>query len=234
MATKWWNKEEDGKQEESTKRGDAKEDVRGIELKPELVEKAMKPHLDASEARMNAALDEKLKPMNDFFAEQNRQREAAARKAAADAENVDDIDYMSDPASAIDKKLAPLIRNQQAANAMLMINETLGDMDYYKSDPNFKAKVLAKINSQPLQLRANADIILNCYKLVAYDEREAIAEGKFKSILGAASSNGTGGHSGARTEGAEVTLSDEEKGYAKKMGIKEEDWLKSKKTLEYV
>jgi hypothetical protein len=227
MPNKWFG----GKEAEEEKPAPiAQQDVKSIELKPEVVSAAMKPHIDA----MNASIDEKLRAVNEFFASHNREREAAARKAQNDSEAVEDIDYINDPSTAMDKKLAPLIRNQQAANAMLMINETLGDMDYYKSDPEFKAKVLAKINSQPLHLRSNADIILNCYKLVRFDESEAIKEGKYKSITGGASTTGTGGHSGSRAEQAEVTMSDEEKVYARKMGIKEEDWIKSKKTLEYV
>lgn len=215
-------------------RANIREDVRNIEIKPEVIESAVKPHLDAMRTEIGATIDEKLKAVNDFFTAQNQQRIEAQRRQQAENENVDELDFATDPSSAIDKKLAPLIRNQQAANAMLMINETLGELDYYRSDPEFKAKVLSKINSQPLSLRANADIILNCYKLVAYDEREAIKEGKYKSILGAASTTGTGGHAGSSKSENEVTISDEEKVYAKKMNIKEEDWIKSKKTLEYV
>lgn len=215
-------------------RAAAREDLRSIEIKPEIISEAMKPHLDSFRTEIGSTIDEKLKAVNDFFAAQNQQRQEHLRRQQQESENVDELDYINDPGTAIDKKLAPLIRNQQAANAMLMINETLGEMDYYRSDPEFKAKVLSKINSQPLSLRANADIILNCYKLVAYDEREAIKEGKYKSILGAASTTGTGGHSGSSKKEDEVTISDEEKVYAKKMNISEADWVKSKKSLEYV
>jgi hypothetical protein len=233
MPVKWFS-EKAKEQVEDPANPQAKQDVQNIEIKPELLEAAMKPHLEAQEQRYSAMMDEKLKAVNDFFTEHNRTRQEQQRRQQSEEDTPSDMDYINDPGNAIDKKLAPLIRSQQAANAMLMINETLGDMDYYKSDPEFKAKVLAKINSQPLQLRSNADIILNCYKLVAYDEREAIKEGKYKSILGAASTGGTGGHAGTRSESAEVTISDEEKVYAKKMGISEADWVKSKKTLEYV
>jgi hypothetical protein len=228
MAARWFRSEE--KEGETA----AKQDIQQIEFKPEMIEAAMKPHLEAQEQRYSAMMDEKLKAVNDFFAQQTRQQEEHQRRQQAEAENPGEIDWYGDPSGAMDKKLQPLIRSQQAANAMLMINETLGDMDYYKSDPEFKAKVLAKINTQPLQLRSNADIILNCYKLVAYDEREAIKEGKYKSILGAASTTGTGAHTGSRSEEDEVKMDDTEKMYAKKMGISEADWIKSKKTLEYV
>jgi hypothetical protein len=233
MAPRWLKNEE--ADDEEKRRSSAEGDVKGIEIKPEMMAEAMKPHLDSFRTEFGATMDEKLKAVNEFFAAQTKEREAAARKKQQEDEHVDEPDYYADPAGAIDKKLQPLIRSQQAANALLMINETIGEMDYYKSDPEFKAKVLAKINAQPLALRANADIILNCYKLVAYDEREAIKEGKYKSVLGAASTNGTGGHSGTPTnKGEDVTISDEEKVYAKKMGISETDWVKSKKTLEYV
>lgn len=227
---KWFKND----QEEDRPRANVEQDVRNIELKPEIVSEAIKPHLDSFRGEVTSVIDEKLKAVNEFFAAQNHQRAEQIRKNQQDAESVDDIDYINDPSTAIDKKLAPIIRQQQAANAMLMINETIGEMDFYKSDPEFKAKVLAKINSQPLALRSNADIILNCYKLVRYDEDAAIKEGKYKSALGGASTNGTGGHSGSSKEGTEVTISDEEKVYAKKMGVSEADWVKSKKTLEYV
>jgi hypothetical protein len=231
MAPRWFRNDSN---EEKPAEQQAVQDVKSIEIKPEILEAAMKPHLEAQEARYATMMDEKLKAVNEFFAQQNRQREEQQRREQQESETPGEVDFYSDPSAAMDKKLAPIIRNQQAAAALLMINETLGDMDYYKSDPEFKAKVLAKINSQPLQLRANADIILNCYKLVRYDEDAAIKEGKYKSVLGAASTTGTGGHTGSRGEEAEVTISDEEKIYAKKMGISEADWVKSKKTLEYI
>jgi hypothetical protein len=228
MAARWFRSEE--KEGETA----AKQDIQQIELKPEVIEAAMKPHLEAAEARYSSMMDEKLKAVNDYFAQQNRQHEEQQRRTQQEAENPAEMDWFSDPSGAMDKKLAPIIRNQQAAAAMLMINETLGEMDYYKSDPEFKAKVLAKINSQPLNLRSNADFIMNCYKLVAYDEKEAIKEGKYKSILGAASTTGTGAHSGRSEATEEVTMDEQEKIYAKKMGISEADWVKSKKTLEFV
>lgn len=229
-----WLKNEEAEADES-KRKDAQADIKSIEIKPEMISEAMKPHLDNFRSEVANTMDEKLKAVNEFFAEQTRAREAAARRKQNEEETPEETDYLVDPSAAIDKKLQPLIRSQQAANAMIMINETIGEMDYYKSDPEFKAKVLAKINGQPLNLRANPDIILNCYKLVRYDEEENIKEGKYKSMLGAASTGGTGGHSGSsKKEEDEITISDEEKVYAKKMGISDADWIKSKKTLEYV
>lgn len=233
MPARWLRNEEAAAQEESS--AQARKDLGQIEIKPEVISEAVKPQFEAFRTEIGATIDEKLKAVNDFFAEQNRQRTAAAQKKQQEEDTPEEVDYYSNPAGAIDKKLQPIIRSQQAAAAMLMINEVLGDMDYYKSDPEFKAKVLSKINSQPLQARANADIIMNCYKLVRYDEDAAIKEGKYKSILGAASTGGTGGHGGAsKKEEDEITISDDEKVYAKKMGISEADWVKSKKTLEYV
>lgn len=233
MPPRWLKNEED-EAEQQQKRKDTQADIKGIEIKPEMLSEAMKPHLDSFRTEIGSTMDEKLKAVNEFFAEQNRAREAAARKKTQDEDTPEETDFLLDPGGAIDKKLAPLIRSQQAANAMIMINETIGEMDYYKSDPEFKAKVLAKINGQPLQLRSNPDIIMNCYKLVRYDEDQAIKDGKYKSVLGAASTTGTGGHTGRETKEDEITISDEEKSYAKKMGISEADWIKSKKTLEYV
>lgn len=237
MAPRWFKNDENttGTSDGNGTGTQAREDVRSIEIKPEVISAAVKPDLDNLRTEFTNNLNEKLKPVEEFFAAQNRQRDEQRRKDQTEAETPDDLEFISNPQSAVDKKLAPIIRQQQAANALLMINETLGDMDYYKSDPDFKAKVMSKINAQPMALRSNVDIIMNCYKLVAYDEREAIKEGKYKSILGAASTSGTGGHTGTNSsKDDEVTMSDEEKHYAKKMGIDEKDWIKSKKTLEYV
>lgn len=233
MAPRWLRNEEAGQEQPGSNTG-AASDLSKIEIKPEIITEAVKPQFDAFRTEMSGVMDEKLKAVNEFFAAQNQQRAEAARRQQQQEETPEEIDFFSDPSAAIDKKLAPIVRNQHAANAMIMINEVLGEMDYYKSDPTFKAKVLAKINSQPLQHRANADIILNCYKLVRFDEDEAIKEGKYKSMLGAANTGGTGGHTGGKKEEDEVTISDEEKVYARKMNISEADWIKSKKTLEYV
>lgn len=233
MAPRWFKNDEGS--ESTSGETQARQDISKIEIKPEMLTEAIKPHMETMRTEFSNSMNERLKSVDEFFAAKNREAEEVRRRQQTEHETPDDMDYINDPGGAIDKKLAPLIRNQQAANAMLMINDTLGEMDYFKSDPEFKNKVMSKINQQPLQLRSNVDIIMNCYKLVAYDEREAIKEGKYKSVLGAASTSGTGGHSGSSSSKAdEVTMTDEEKVYAKKMDIKEEDWIKSKKMLEYV
>src|SRR5215475_14462466 len=148
MAPKWFrNNNEEG---EGVAGEEAKKNLQSIEIKPEMLESAMKPHLEAQETRFSNLIDDKLKTVNEYFAAQAKEREEQQRRQQHTEENPEELDYLSDPAGAIDKKLQPLIRSQQAANALLMINETIGEMDYYKSDPTFKAKVLAKINSQPL------------------------------------------------------------------------------------
>jgi hypothetical protein len=111
-------------------------------------------------------------------------------------------------------------------------------MDYYASDPTFKNKVDQLIDSQPLHLRANAGIIMAAYKNTFYDMQQEIKDGKIKSqaSLLSNSGGGTGGHSGSSSDKftSDDTMSDEEKSYARKLGISEKDWTATRKELEYV
>jgi hypothetical protein len=119
-----------------------------------------------------------------------------------------------------------------------MRKETLDKMDYYSSDPEFKNRVDKLIDSQPLHLRSNAGIIMAAYKNTHYDMQQEIKDGKVKSQASLLSNagGGTGGHSGSSSDKFtdNDTMSEEEKNYARKLGISEKDWTATKKELEYV
>lgn len=227
---KWLRADEKDEEEGS------KKDLSSIEIKPEVIADAVKPHLEATKKEISDAVNKQLAPVVEFFETQRREKEAAARKAQKESEENDDTDWITDPKGAVQKELAPLHRQNAAVAALLMRKETLGEMDYYSSDPDFKRRVDELIDKQPLQLRAHPEIILGAYKNIHYDMQQEIKDGKVKSKLSAStSSNGAvGGHDGKSKSDNEVTISDEEKGYAKKMGISEADWVKSKRELEYV
>jgi hypothetical protein len=217
--------------------GNAKDDLSSIEIKPDDIKDAIKPHLDSMQTEINKSLDDRFKPMNEFFAAQKREKDEAARKKAADDNKIDDTDYITDPEGTLNKRLEPILKSQAAMAAVIVKKETLGDLDYYSSDSDFRRKVDELISAQPLQNQSNSAIIMNAYKSVYFDMRKEIEEGKIKSKLSAASSGtgGTGGHSGDRKDVDDtITMSAEEKEYARKMGISEADWMKSKKELEYV
>lgn len=217
---------------------DKKEEERKIELKPEDMAEALKPHLD----KINTDLDSKLNPMIEYFKKQNEREAAAeaARSATAREENrrnleVNPEDYLNDPDAAMNKKLTPVLQQNAALAALIMRKETLEKMEYY-DDPDFKSAVDQLIESQPLTSRSNTSVIMNCYKSVHYDKRKEIAEGKIKSQLSGGERGGTGGHSGdsgAKDED-KFKLSNEERAYARKFGVSEEQWAKQKRELEYV
>lgn len=219
-----------------------KKETGEIEVNKEGVTELFKPQLDAVKTDIEKSMDTKLKPMLDYFAEQKnekaeRERQAAA-KARRDELETDPTDWITDPESAVDKKIRPLQETIQAQNSIIMRKETLDKMDYYSSDPAFKNKVDQLIDSQPLHLRANAGIIMAAYKNTFYDLQQEIKDGKIKSqaSLLSGGGNGTGGHSGSSSDKftSDDTMSAEEKEYARKLGISEKDWTSTRKELEYV
>lgn len=219
-----------------------KKETGELEINNEAVSGIVKPQLEAIKTELNSSMDTKFKPMLDFIAEQKEQRAAVDRAAALkqrreDAE-IDPTDFITDPESAIDKKLKPLQETVMAQSAIIMRDRTLGKMDYYSSDPVFQAKVDSLIDAQPMQNRSNSAVIMNAYKSVYFDMKEDIKDGKIKSqasLLGNAS-GGTGGHSGSGSGKFESdsTMSADEKSYASKLGISEKDWMETRKELEYV
>lgn len=209
------------------------------EIKPEDMQKAVKPLLDQMKADSDAA----IKPMLEYFAEQKAEKEAAAaRKVAADRQQqqTDDMinpeDWITDPMNATRKMMEPMAKTNATLAAIIVRDKTLGKLEHYGDNPAFAAKVDALISSQPLASQSNASIIMNAYKSVHYDMREELETEKQKKIASGTgfSNNGTGGHSGSGSEDSKETITDEEKVFARKFGITDADWIKSKRELEYV
>lgn len=233
MALEWMQREK-------------KEDQKAIELKPEDIQKLIKPDMDKLKTDMDAALDAKLAPMNQFFKEQKEAREEAARRqAAADKKGekekleVSPEDWITDPEEATRKTVSMEMGNLKEVvgqqSAIIIRDKVLGKMDYYSSDPAFQSKVDALIDSQPLANRANSQVVMNAYKSVHYDMRKEIEEGKVKSLASMTSLNG--GRQTVDTDnkdGKDAALSAEEKNYAAKMGLTEKQWQDGKRELEYV
>jgi len=167
-------------------------------------------------------------------------REAEAKKTLEENE-ISEEDWLIDPKGAAERLVAQRTQGTNTATMMLAARmarkETFEDVEqypYYAGD--IKAKVDAMIDAQPLNTRHRADVIQNCYKLVAFDHQKEITEGKIQARNSAAtfSGSGTGGHSGKAGSEENETLSNEEKFAAKSMGISEDDWKKSKRELTYV
>lgn len=214
-----------------------------IEIKPEDIQKAMEPKLKEIQTGLSTDLDTKLSPIMEFINNQKKEKEAAdaekskqQRQQQQDDLEVKPEDFITDPEGSMNKKLTPIVQAVQAQSAMLMREKTLGKMDYYSTDPAFAAKVDTLLDSQPLHMRANAAVILNAYKSVFFDMQQEIKDGKIKSFASQASlsNNGTGGPSSGDKKDDPAVLSADEKAYAKKMGLTEEQWIAGKRELEYV
>lgn len=209
------------------------------EIKPEDMQKAVKPLLD----QMKADHDASMKPMLEFFQQQKEEREEAARKVAEAARKqqkddnaIQPEDWITDPMNATRKMMEPLQQTNATLAAIIVRDKTLGKMEHYGDNPAFAAKVDALIAAQPLVNQSNAQVIMNAYKSVHYDMRAELEEDRKKKEASGAtfSNNGTGGHSGKSGESNPDVLSPEEKAYAAKLGISDADWIKSKRELEYV
>lgn len=215
-----------------------------IEIKPEDIQKAIKPDLDSMKTGFSTELDTKLAPIAAYIARQQereeeteRQRVAAENRQSRESSEIKPEDYLTDPDGVMDKKLGPILNVVQAQSAIIMRDKVLGKMEYYASDPEFQNKVDALIDAQPIGNRANAAVIMNAYKSVHYDFQDKIKEGKVKTIASGTnmSGNSTGGHSGSSSDAKDdKTLTADEKKYARNMGLTDEQWIEGRRELEYV
>ena len=206
-----------------------KEQARVIEIKPEAIRDAIKGDLEQIHASSKA--------MTDYIAEQKAERAAAQEAESArtrrEAERVDDVDFLTNPEEAINKKLRPISESNAVMASMFVRREVLDNQEFY-DDPEFKKRVDTMIDQQPLQARLDRSVIMNAYKVVRFDAMKEIEEGKIKSSL-----SGGGGNRGTRREdkdsdGGDIPMTPEEKSYARKLGVSEKDWISQKKEMEYV
>jgi hypothetical protein len=201
-----------------------------IEIKPEMIREAMKEDMDSIKSSSKA--------MMDYIAEQKAERQAAqeaeANKARQENNKVDDIDFLTDPEAAINKKLRPIAESNAVMASMFVRREVLENMEYY-DDPEFKKRVDTMIDQQPLNARLDRAVIMNAYKVTRFDAIKDIEDGKIKSSLSVG-----GGNRGSRRddkgggEDESTTMTQAEKHYASRLGITEKDWQKQKKEMEYV
>lgn len=223
---------------------DEKEGLEDVEFKPEKLKEDITKDFDTKFTEFQTKQDEKMKPLLDMAANIERdrkEREETAKKAAEKKEREDNSltseDFMLDPLGATRRAIQEGTQGVARATMMLAargnIRETLEDKPYYHGE--FKTKVDAMIANQSLDNQCRPDVVENCYKVILADHITEINEGKIKARTSGMSFEGgsTGGHKADNTESAETLTADEEKAAAA-MGIKKEDWIKSRRELSFV
>ena len=210
-----------------------------VEFKPEKLKEELTTSFKTSLTEMQAAQDEKMRPILEMaaaMAQERADRAEAARVAAANANKGPEVtaeDFMLDPADAVSRMNRGTNTAVKMLAAKMNKQDALADKEYYHGD--IKSKVDAMISQQTLDAQCRADVVENCYKLVMFDHMKDIQEGKIKSRNSANvfDSNSSSGNSG-KSEGESETLNADEKLVAKRMGISEKDWITSRRQLEYV
>jgi hypothetical protein len=230
MAPKWlWN----GKDDIEKKPDDE------IEIKPpkEIMEKFEK--LDSLETSFNEFKEKSkvLDRFSSFLDEQEeakkvaRAKEAEARAKVATEESEET--WLTDPKKAATDMLQPLVREQLKTASRLLRNELFSDgtqYEYYHGD--FKKKVDQYIDTLPIGSMNNTDSLRNCYNVVLGESMKEIQDGKLKSRFAATSTAAAKSGEGKSGDSKTITLTDEQKKAAERLGIKTEDY--SKYVGEYV
>lgn len=237
-----WRRASDG----SMKPGDDdnKDGLEDIEFKPEKLKEDITKDFETRFTTFQTSQDEKMKPLLDMAANIERDRLAredaakkAAEKKAKDDNALTDEDFMLNPAEATRRAIAEGTSGVTRATMMLAargnIRETLEDKPYYHGD--VKAKIDKMIAMQSLENQCRPDVVENCYKAIVFDHMEDIKQGKIKERTSSANfeGNSTGGHKADSSDTPETLTADEEKA-ASAMGIKKEDWIKSRRELSFV
>ena len=228
----WW----EGKKEEEGKKEDE------LELKPKEV-KAQLDKIETISTEFQKFRDESKSSqerLNKFLEAQEELQRIADEKAEAErnkrsGQEIND-ELESDPASAITKLISPMHQTALKTEAKLarkeFFEDNAKDFEYY-SDPTFRRRVDALIESLPIQTQSNVKSIENCYAVAERELRQEIKDGKIKSKFAAQSSTNNNGS----TKTNEVTgdnLSDDEKSVAAKFGMTNDEYAKAKKELSYV
>lgn len=232
---KWWGKDDAEETEAAAKA--AKE----AEVKPpkEITDRLDK--IDGLETSINEVKTKfsVLDDMKTYLDEQKQAKEVARRKEAeerarkATEESADT--WLTDPAAAAKEMLQPLVIDQINTKSRLLRREMFEDGTQYEFYQGaFKDKVDAYIDKLPVAARTDADSIKNCYFLVLGQNQNEIKEGKLKSRFAATSTSsakdGKGGSEGEKT----ITLTDEQKRAADKLGVKHEAYAKNLGEMSYV
>jgi hypothetical protein len=200
---------------------------------------ANKTELETKLTELGSRIEEHptLKAMQEFLDNQKAIKAEAARKVQEQAqlnndaqfENVDQTtrEYIAQTM----KPFAQATLMQQGSELRRSIFEDAEAFPYYTGA--LKAKIDALLDSQPVESRANPDIIRNVYKIVVFDSQKEIAEDKHKSRMSSASAagNGTGAPNVNDKTGMPV-LTQQMKSVAKSMGMTEQEYATAMKELQ--
>jgi len=229
MAGKWWGRAD---AEEKPKEED-------IEVKPPKEFTETKEKIDSLETSFNEfkAKASVLDDMKTYLEEQKTAKEAARAKEATErakkATEETEETWLTDPQKAAQDMLAPLVREQLKTASRLKRQELFSDgtqFEYYHGD--FKKKVDQYIESLPVQSMNDEASLRNCYNVVLGESMKEIQEGKLKSRFASTSTASAKSGDGKKEGDKTITLTDEQKRAAERLGIKTEDY--SKYVGEYV
>lgn len=232
----FWKKNTDGSFTPADEKG-----LKDVEFKPEVFKTELSTEFKTLLSEQETKHQETLKPLLDMAASINKEREdraEAARKASEtktrEDNTITDEDFLLDPMGSVDKKLSGTNTAVKMLAARMAKQDTLAEKEYYHGD--IKSKVDAMLAAQTVESQMRPDVIENCYKLVMFDHMKDINDGKIKARNSAGTFEGgsTGAHSGTKAEGAEESMTAEEKLVASRMGVSEKDWISSRKELQYV
>jgi hypothetical protein len=215
-----------------------------IEFKPEKLKEDITKDFDTKLTEFQKKQEDTLKPLltmaenleKDRLEREKKAKEATEKKNREENE-ITNEDFLLDSADAtrriVQQANTPIVTVTKMMLAKSNLRDTMEGKPYYAA---LKAKVDAMVAQQSLDNQCRADVVENCYKAIVFDHMEEIKEGKIKAQTSSMSfeQGGTGGHSGGGKDESTETMTDDEVKAAAAMGIKKEDWIKSRKELTYV
>lgn len=238
----FWKRNTDGSFKPAEE--DDKNKLGDVEFKPEKLKEDIGKDLDDRFTKFQTANDEKMKPlltMAENIEKDRLAREESARKATEKKNREDNAisneDIMLDPLNAtqrlISESNAPIVTAMKMTLAKSNLRDVMEAKPYYHGD--IKTKVDNMVAAQSLDNQCRADVVENCYKAIVFDHMADIKEGKIKERTSGMTFEGgsTGAHKADSSETTETLTADEEKA-ASAMGIKKEDWIKSRRELSFV
>lgn len=232
-----WMKSKAEEEQEEEKEAERQ---RKLQIVPkEITDKLAK--VDTLETSINEVKEKTkvLDRMTSFLDEQDALK-AAARKKQADelaakaTETTDDL-WLTDPQKASELAMQPVkiaTINLASQNLRREIFDDGVNYEYYTGE--FKKRVDGWIDKLPVEARADAKSIKNCYNLVLGESMQEIREGKLKSRFAATTTSNTKDGTNNTNNDGLPALTDDQKHAAKMFGLKEEDYAKQMKELNYV
>ena len=179
-----------------------------------------------------------LKEQQELKAKREREEREKKNKEAKESQDQELEELaLTDPVKAAeliaDRKMGPLVAAQINTNSILLrkqiFDDNPGDYEYYQGE--FKNEVDKLIDNLDLKHKTNPEAIKNCYAVALFNKQKEIKEGKLKSRFAAASKHS---ESENKQDKDQITLNDDQKRAARNLGIKEEDYAKMMKEMNYV